>query len=93
MAANFFALKLHKEFLLASFRISSRFSKLDRHVLRIQQYLLFQRPLYKLENQHFLRRLILIIDLDIYFGVSFHQVNQIHKPIYFFAFEAKLFQV
>ena len=87
MTANFLALELDEEFLLARLWIHSCFSKLDRHILRIQQYLLLQRPLYELELQHFLWRLILIIDLDADFGVPFHQINEVHKPINFFTFQ------
>ena len=87
VTANLLTLELDEEFLLARFWIQSCFSKLDGHVLRIQQYLLLQRALYKLEFQHFLWRLVLIIDLDADFGIPFHQINEVHKPINFFTFK------
>ena len=87
MTANFLALELDEEFLLARLWIHGCFSKLDRHILRIQQYLLLQRPLYKLELQHFLWRLILVIDLDADFGVPLHQINEVHKSINLFTFQ------
>lgn len=92
VTAYFVTLQFNEEALEADLRILGELTKLDGHVLRVQQNLLLQRSSNKLKHQHLFRRTI-IAHLNINLGVPLHEINQIDKPIDLLGLQAQLLQI
>jgi hypothetical protein len=52
VTTDFLALEVDEEFLLARLRIHSSLTKLDWHVIRVQQYLIVNWTSYELQGEH-----------------------------------------